>query len=61
MKILFCPFVMRHHCSHPNPVMIIMFMAEGYHKYCTIARIMISDAAAAAAAAMLLCYYYHSI
>jgi hypothetical protein len=50
---------MRHHCSHPNPVMIIMFMAEGYHKYCTIARIMISDAAAAAA--MLLCYYYHSI
>jgi hypothetical protein len=59
MKILICPFVMRHHCSHPNPVMIIMFMAEGYHKYCTIARIMISDAAAAAA--MLLCYYYHSI
>lgn len=43
--ILLCPFVIKYFCSHPNPVMIIMFIAEKYHKYCTIARIVVSDMA----------------
>ncbi len=52
--ILFYSFVMKHYCSHPNPVMIIMFMAERYHKYRTITRIRIPGVAADAAILLLL-------